>query len=889
MIYHVLTNNQKLITNFLKSFSLYDNKYENLIITIDNKHSNYDLVKAAILSFSHKIKILKLTDIEDYAIKALNLKNYKTFVNICPIQAKLLIPFYFKWVLKIDKFFMFDDDILVNCNIESLNLDQYDGAGVDNTVEDISKFKHIRDQLNACNELLDKKFVGDITKFPRFVVCAFIMTVYNDYAEYIFRFFNSTKIYEYIRQNSNNFVAKQNNRNILYPFEEHCLNVYIISHAKKFMLFKKDIVFHYWGQANLYEDKNTVLKSKFIHAVVLKNNTKNDWYNFYFSRQKEIKQNDKPIIVYCLNDNKEYIKMMEASADSILRFCPNVEFHVIINSKNKISVSDKFVTHYFPLNTTFRERLNSKDGPKDRLNNTSYLKLWIPEILKDYKKCLFVDCDCLCFEDINNIYSLDIPYLAESEIPSVDIKRKKELGIDKYYSTGIILMNLEALRNDNFREKCFASINSINCSFWCHEETLINKNYYNKITPFKSNVQQFSYNTFAYNNYEPLKINSQNILFLHFGGPNKSKFWEFIQYSKDYKYFKDIQYCKGLMSIEDFESKAKTIYMLPWNKELYGKWFEDKYTITTDITKIDKVDCAVIMASPYFMKSRSIIEKIVNANKPIISLESSFISSIYPVSKPNCDIIYKKEISYTLNNYFQFEANYKSTLKSLLEKCQELSEEQKNEIKQLKQFIIDNQLSKYNCQFNQFIPINSKPSILVIDQAFGDQSIVSANATNKTFENMLIDAIIENPEATIYLKMHPESMNGGRHGFFNKKIIDDISKQFNRHIEILNTPVNPISLLSKMDKIYVVSSGLGFEALLCNKKVITYGCPFYAGWGLTEDRNNKVKKQQKQLTFDQLFYTVFLKFTKWINPETGKSISMQDALFYLNTLKNKIL
>ena len=422
MIYSVLSNNKDLINNFLKTFSYHNNKYENLIITVDDKASNWNDMNNIIKSYSDKIRILRLTDIERYSVQALGLGNYFTFIKVCPIQAKLLIPFYFKWALGIDKFFMMDDDILVNCDIEKLNFDQCDSAGVDNTALDISNFKHIRDQLNACNELLDKKFGGYITKFPRFVVCAFIMTVYNDYAEYIFRFFNSTKIYEYIKQNSNNFIIKRTNKNILYPFEEHCLNVYIISHAKKFMLFKKDMVFHYWGRPDLYEDKSTVLKSRFIHAAILKNNTKNDWYNFYFSSQKEIKQNNKPIIVYCLNDNKEYIKMMEASADSILRFCPNAEFHVIINSKNKISVSNKFITHYFPLNTVFRERLNSKEGPKDRLNNTSYLKLWIPEILKDYKKCLFVDCDCLCFEDINNIYSLDIPYLAESEIPSVDRK-----------------------------------------------------------------------------------------------------------------------------------------------------------------------------------------------------------------------------------------------------------------------------------------------------------------------------------------------------------------------------------------------------------------------------------------------------------------------------------
>ena len=38
-----------------------------------------------------------------------------------------------------------------------------------------------------------------------------------------------------------------------------------------------------------------------------------------------------------------------------------------------------------------------------------------------------------------------------------------------------------------------------------------------------------------------------------------------------------------------------------------------------------------------------------------------------------------------------------------------------------------------------------------------------------------------------------------------------------------------------VDEVHVNSSLAGFEALLRGTKVSTYGVPFYAGWGLTED------------------------------------------------------
>ena len=54
--------------------------------------------------------------------------------------------------------------------------------------------------------------------------------------------------------------------------------------------------------------------------------------------------------------------------------------------------------------------------------------------------------------------------------------------------------------------------------------------------------------------------------------------------------------------------------------------------------------------------------------------------------------------------------------------------------------------------------------------------------------------------------------------------------------------MNPWSLLDAVDAVYTVSSGLGFEAVLAGKRVVTFGSPFYAGWGFTEDRNLKVAR-----------------------------------------------
>jgi len=45
----------------------------------------------------------------------------------------------------------------------------------------------------------------------------------------------------------------------------------------------------------------------------------------------------------------------------------------------------------------------------------------------------------------------------------------------------------------------------------------------------------------------------------------------------------------------------------------------------------------------------------------------------------------------------------------------------------------------------------------------------------------------------------------------------------------------------------------GFEALLRDKKVVTYGSPFYAGWGLTED-HAVTERRCRRRTLEELIY-----------------------------------
>ena len=55
-----------------------------------------------------------------------------------------------------------------------------------------------------------------------------------------------------------------------------------------------------------------------------------------------------------------------------------------------------------------------------------------------------------------------------------------------------------------------------------------------------------------------------------------------------------------------------------------------------------------------------------------------------------------------------------------------------------------------------------------------------------------------------------------------------------------------------VDEVHVNTSLAGFEALLRQKSVTTYGVPFYAGWGLTTDLGPVPTRRTAKRSIDEL-------------------------------------
>lgn len=178
-------------------------------------------------------------------------------------------------------------------------------------------------------------------------------------------------------------------------------------------------------------------------------------------------------------------------------------------------------------------------------------------------------------------------------------------------------------------------------------------------------------------------------------------------------------------------------------------------------------------------------------------------------------------------------------------------------------------LSKYNA-FDLDVAPPAPGYVLIIDQTKGDASVTASRADRNTFLEMLFTAREEFPNAPIFIKTHPETQNGHREGHFRD---EDLSE----NVRFLSDPISPHVLLDGAIAVYTVSSGLGFEAILAGHKPVTFGQPFYMGWGLTDDRQ-PLDRRQRRLTRAQLFAAAMILYPRWYDPYHDRLCSLSDAI-----------
>ncbi|EOJ7849063.1 capsular polysaccharide biosynthesis protein [Campylobacter coli] len=260
-------------------------------------------------------------------------------------------------------------------------------------------------------------------------------------------------------------------------------------------------------------------------------------------------------------------------------------------------------------------------------------------------------------------------------------------------------------------------------------------------------------------------------------------------------------------------------------------------------------------------------------NVKFLLLEDGFLRSLNlgVENSPSFSIV-KDEIG------IYYDATAPSKLENILN-TYEFSSEELEQAKKAIELIKKEKLSKYNnnlCLPKELFNANEE-RVLIITQVANDTSLKFGLADNFSTQDIINEAIKENPNAKIYIKIHPDVLSSKKQSDFNAQ---DLPSK----CVVIKENYNPIELLSHFKKVYTKTSGMGFEALMLGSECVCYGVPFYAGWGLTQDKQ-ACKRRLKKRSLEEIFYAAYILYSEYFNPYLNQKSDIFDTIYTLAKYK----
>ncbi|MDR3569722.1 MAG: hypothetical protein P4L43_16975 [Syntrophobacteraceae bacterium] len=180
--------------------------------------------------------------------------------------------------------------------------------------------------------------------------------------------------------------------------------------------------------------------------------------------------------------------------------------------------------------------------------------------------------------------------------------------------------------------------------------------------------------------------------------------------------------------------------------------------------------------------------------------------------------------------------------------------------RKLMALLVSRNITKYSAGARGEVEIPGGRTILVPGQVEDDRSVLMGGAGMTGNLELLSRVRADNPDAHILYKPHPDVRAGHRPGEIAAGLVL-------RHADQIVRTGSMGELIAGVDEVHCLTSLAGFEALLRDKRVVTYGQPFYAGWGLTIDRNPPPRRGRK-ITLEQLVAGTLLRYARYFDPLT---------------------
>ena len=181
---------------------------------------------------------------------------------------------------------------------------------------------------------------------------------------------------------------------------------------------------------------------------------------------------NKEIPVFFAVDNR-YIPFLGVALKSLIDNTSKENKYAIkilytsVTEENKKRIKkyeqENVTIEFVDLNKQLNE-IKEKLYTRNYFSNTTYYRLFIPELYPQYDKAVYIDSDTICLADIAELYNVDmednlIAAVPDGAVQSIEIFQdyvERVVGVadyNNYFNAGVIVMNLKELRKYKFKEK----------------------------------------------------------------------------------------------------------------------------------------------------------------------------------------------------------------------------------------------------------------------------------------------------------------------------------------------------------------------------------------------------------------------------------------------------
>lgn len=133
---------------------------------------------------------------------------------------------------------------------------------------------------------------------------------------------------------------------------------------------------------------------------------------------------------------------------------------------------------------------------RSHLTRSTYARLFIPELLRQDDRVIYMDCDMLVTGSLQEAWECDLQGYILAAVrcptPTKAFARVIDLPIEQYFNGGFLVFSLEAWRAQKFGEACLASVTAPDCVYLSQDESALNDHARNRVNYLSAGLNLYA-------------------------------------------------------------------------------------------------------------------------------------------------------------------------------------------------------------------------------------------------------------------------------------------------------------------------------------------------------------------------------------------------------------